>query len=182
MQDDLRYALKKLSEPIDVNMTFEEVSQVGITYVRHANLVQATPAMEHLPEFQALGDEGRRAAFSKFVKRQKERLREASDDGGSSSGRRRKEPSGRDSHRDDRDYYERDRDRDRGKSSDRYARDKDHYTSRNGSGRRGSEYERDERRRGSRHDREWDASHDSHSREKRELSYDEKADNRSEKV
>ena len=25
MQDDLRYALKKLAEPIDVNMTYEDV-------------------------------------------------------------------------------------------------------------------------------------------------------------
>ena len=55
MQDDLRYALKKLSEPIDVNMSFED----------------AVPLMESLPEFQALEDEGRRVAFLKFIKRQK---------------------------------------------------------------------------------------------------------------
>ena len=31
----------------------------------------AVPLMESLPEFQALEDEGRRAAFLKFIKRQK---------------------------------------------------------------------------------------------------------------
>ena len=55
MQDDLRYALKKLPEPIDVNMSYED----------------AVKLMEHLPEYKALEEEGRRAAFSKFIKRQK---------------------------------------------------------------------------------------------------------------
>jgi len=49
-----------------------------------------------LTEYKALeGKEARRAAFSKFVKRQKERLREkeASEDGGSTTSRKRKEPT-----------------------------------------------------------------------------------------
>ena len=71
---------------------------------------QAVPLIQSLPEYQAIDDEeGRRAAFAKFVKRQKvrvfdnlmfvclldlqERLREQSDDGGSNSGRKRKEPA-----------------------------------------------------------------------------------------
>ncbi|KAI5118008.1 hypothetical protein M0805_008107 [Coniferiporia weirii] len=93
MQDDFRYALKKLPDLIDVNMTYEE----------------AVPLMEQLPEYKALEDEARRAAFSKFIKRQKERLREReqSEDGGSTTSRKRKEPSGRDKD------TERERDRDR---------------------------------------------------------------------
>lgn len=55
MQDDLRYALKKLPDAINVDLSYEE----------------AIPLMEQLPEYQALEDEGRRAAFSKFIKRQK---------------------------------------------------------------------------------------------------------------
>ncbi|KAI0080143.1 pre-mRNA-processing protein prp40 [Panus rudis PR-1116 ss-1] len=111
LQDDLRYALKKLPEPIDLNMSYEE----------------AVPLMQDLPEYKAIEDEeSRQAAFAKFVKRQKipahisvhasqERLREkekeASEDGGSTTSRKRKEP-----HRDDherarsRDYRDRDRD------------------------------------------------------------------------
>ncbi|KAH8107472.1 hypothetical protein DFH11DRAFT_1748020 [Phellopilus nigrolimitatus] len=71
MQDDFRYALKKLSDPIDVNASYDN----------------AIPLMENLPEYKALEDEGRRAAFNKFIKRQKEswkeHLRELSEDGGS---------------------------------------------------------------------------------------------------
>ena len=55
LQDDLRYALKKLPEPIEITTTYED----------------AVPAMEGLPEYKALDDEGRRAAFAKFIKRQK---------------------------------------------------------------------------------------------------------------
>jgi len=52
----LRYALKKLPEPLDVNLSYEE----------------AVPFFEHLTEYKALEDEdARRASFSKFVKRQK---------------------------------------------------------------------------------------------------------------
>ena len=55
MQDDLRYALKKLADPIDVGMSFED----------------AIPFMENLPEYKALEDDGRRLAFDKFIRRQK---------------------------------------------------------------------------------------------------------------
>ncbi|KAH8110818.1 hypothetical protein DFH11DRAFT_1730027 [Phellopilus nigrolimitatus] len=97
MQDDFRYALKKLSDPIDVNASYDD----------------AIPLMENLPEYKALEDEGRRAAFSKFIKRQKvERLRERelSEDGGSTTSRKRKEPSGREKDGDrDREYRDYDR-------------------------------------------------------------------------
>lgn len=55
MQDDLRYALKKLPAPIDINMSYED----------------AVPLMNQLPEYKALEDEGRRLAFNKFIRRQK---------------------------------------------------------------------------------------------------------------
>jgi hypothetical protein len=57
LQDDLRYALKKLPDPLDISLSYEA----------------AVPIIEHLPEYKALDDEGRRAAFAKFVKRQKAR-------------------------------------------------------------------------------------------------------------
>ncbi|KAH9924721.1 uncharacterized protein B0H18DRAFT_1085405 [Fomitopsis serialis] len=107
LQDDLRYALKKLPEPLDINLSYDE----------------ALPSIQELPEFKALEDEdGRKAAYSKFVKRQKERLREQrereSEDGGSTASRRRKEPV-----KDSRD--ERDRDRDRERDRDHRDRDRD---------------------------------------------------------
>ncbi|KZP01446.1 hypothetical protein CALVIDRAFT_559263 [Calocera viscosa TUFC12733] len=97
MQDDLRYALKKMDPPLDLDCTYED----------------ALPLIRDLEEYKSLDDEdARRAAFMKFVKRQKEKLREASEDGGSATSRRRK-----DSHtngRTRRDYdNEQDRDRDR---------------------------------------------------------------------
>ncbi|KAF7977604.1 hypothetical protein HWV62_3214 [Athelia sp. TMB] len=111
LQDDLRYALKKMAEPLDLNLSFEE----------------AMPLIENLPEYKAVADdEGRRAAFSKFVKRQKERLREVpSEDGSATTSRKRKEPA-----RDERDKdRERDshRDRDRGKDYEKDARPSKHY-------------------------------------------------------
>ncbi|TFK51650.1 hypothetical protein OE88DRAFT_1698706 [Heliocybe sulcata] len=126
LQDDLRYALKKLSEPIDLNMSYED----------------AVPLMEHLPEYKALEDEGRRAAFTKYIKRQKERLREkeASEDGGSTTSRKRKEPSTKD-HRDDRD---KDEERDRKREREPYReREKEHdaRSSRHHSRRGYDEYE-----------------------------------------
>ncbi|KDQ61667.1 hypothetical protein JAAARDRAFT_172033 [Jaapia argillacea MUCL 33604] len=112
LQDDLRYALKKLPDQIDVNMSYED----------------AVPLIENLPEYKALEDEGRKAAFAKFIKRQKERLRdrEASEDGASTTSRRRKEPSTRE-HRDEpeRDRGEREKDRDRERERDSH-RDRDH--------------------------------------------------------
>ncbi|KAJ7158894.1 hypothetical protein C8R46DRAFT_1110690 [Mycena filopes] len=101
LQDDLRYALKKLAIPADT-VEYEA----------------AVPLMEDLPEFKALEDEeSRKAAWSKYVKRQKERMREAAEeeDGGSVGSRRRKEPA--------RDTHEHERDRERGKEYDRDGRD-----------------------------------------------------------
>jgi len=115
LQDDLRYALKKMAEPLDINLSYEE----------------AVPLMQDLSEFKALEDEeGRRAAFTKYVKRQKERLREKdreSEDGGSTTSRRRREPERSDRDR-DRDRGERDKDRDRDhrdKDRDVGSRDRD---------------------------------------------------------
>ncbi|KAF4593229.1 hypothetical protein EYR38_008943 [Pleurotus pulmonarius] len=100
LQDDLRYALKKLPGGVDVGMSYEEV----------------VPLIENLPEYKAIEDEeSRRAAFAKFVKRQKERLREASDDGASTTSRKRKEP-----------HRERERDRgERGEREGERERDRD---------------------------------------------------------
>ncbi|KAJ7509732.1 hypothetical protein B0H11DRAFT_1960858 [Mycena galericulata] len=107
LQDDLRYALKKLAIPPET-VEYEA----------------ALPLMEELPEFKALDDEeGRKAAWSKYVKRQKERMREAAEDedGGSVGSRRRKEPA-RDGHDRDRER-ERERERERGKEYERDGRD-----------------------------------------------------------
>ncbi|KIK61630.1 hypothetical protein GYMLUDRAFT_58693 [Collybiopsis luxurians FD-317 M1] len=147
LQEDLRYALRKLPEPLDINLSYEE----------------AVPLMEHLQEFQALEDEeNKRTAFTKFVKRQKERMREAalSEDGGSTSGRKRKDPpASEQSHerdRGDRDRRERerereressyrDRDRDRG-GKDYDSRNSRHHYRHDEYDRRGSrDYDRDYR-------------------------------------
>ncbi|KAI3600446.1 formin binding protein, partial [Moniliophthora roreri] len=130
LQDDLRYALRKLPEPLDINLTYEA----------------AVPLIENLSEYKAIEDEeARRSAFAKFVKRQKERLREAanSEDGGSTTSRKRKELS-----RDDRDHRDRDRDRDRERDRDR---DRDRERSYRD---RGKDYDRDSR--DSRHHHRYD--------------------------
>ncbi|KZV94551.1 hypothetical protein EXIGLDRAFT_736585 [Exidia glandulosa HHB12029] len=161
--DDLRYALKKTN--VEVTMTYEE----------------AVPMMQDLPEFKALEEheEARRAAFTKFVKRQKEKLREreGSDDGGSTTSRRRKEPvrerepeRERSRHREaesprrDR-YRDRDRERERERDRDR-DRDRDRHRERDDRKRvRGDERDRtlrrgsdafDDRRRGGKREREED--------------------------
>lgn len=55
LQDDLRYALKKLGLPAET-----------------VEYDAAVPLIEDLPEYKALEDEeGRKAAWSKYVKRQK---------------------------------------------------------------------------------------------------------------
>ncbi|KAI6114778.1 hypothetical protein EDD16DRAFT_1693491 [Pisolithus croceorrhizus] len=141
LQDDLRYAFKKLPEPIDISSSYESV----------------VPLIEHLPEYKAIEDEeGRRAAFAKYVKRQKERMREAvSEDGASTTSRKRKEPT-RDGER------ERDRDRDRDRERDRERdrdRDRDSYRDKARDHDRDRERERDRDRehrdaRSSRHHRE----------------------------
>ncbi|KAJ7625510.1 hypothetical protein FB45DRAFT_67442 [Roridomyces roridus] len=90
LQDDLRYALKKLAIPAETT-----------------EYEAAVPLIQDLPEFKALeDDEGRKTAWSKYVKRQKERMREVAedDDGGSVGSRRRKEPV--------RDTHDRERERD----------------------------------------------------------------------
>ncbi|RDB23443.1 Pre-mRNA-processing protein prp40 [Hypsizygus marmoreus] len=152
LQDDLRYALKKLPEPLDISLPYEEV----------------VPLIEHLPEYKAVEDEeGRRAAFAKYVKRQKERLREAaSEDGASTTSRKRKEPT-RDHREGDRDRErerDRDREKDRGdKDRDRDRGDKDrepHHRERERERDRPKEYEKESR--SSRHHRYDDQ--DSHGR------------------
>ncbi|TFY77162.1 hypothetical protein EWM64_g6845, partial [Hericium alpestre] len=97
MQDDLRYAMKKVTPAIEVNATYEEVP---------------VPLIESLPEYKALDDEGRRVAFAKYIRRQKERLREISEDGGSTTSRRRKEPSHREPEREREKEKEKEKDRD----------------------------------------------------------------------
>ncbi|KAG6865134.1 hypothetical protein C0991_004871 [Blastosporella zonata] len=141
LQDDLRYALKKLPDPIDITLPYEEV----------------VPLIKNLPEYIAVEDEeGRRAAFSKYVKRQKERMREAaSEDGASTTSRKRKEPprDHRDSDR-DRDRGDRERERDRGdKEKDRepHHRDRERERERTKDYDRSKDYDRDGR--GSKHHR-----------------------------
>ncbi|KAG6833234.1 hypothetical protein H0H87_009855 [Tephrocybe sp. NHM501043] len=162
LQDDLRYALKKLPEPIDISLPYEEV----------------VPLIKHLPEYLAVEDEeGRRAAFAKYVKRQKERMREAaSEDGASTTSRKRKEPP--------RDHRDGDRDRDRGdrereRERDRDRGDKDHHRDRERERTkdydRSKDYDRDVR--GSKHHRYEEHDHRSsrdYGRGDRDKDYDKK--------
>ncbi|QRV73843.1 pre-mRNA-processing protein prp40 [Ceratobasidium sp. AG-Ba] len=147
--EDLRSALKKMDPPVGLDITYE----------------QAVPLIQDLKEFRAIEDEETRAAaFAKYVRKQKEKLKELSEDGGSTTSRKRKEPShyyDRDSksarhHRDydDRrhtrdDDYERDRDRERARDRDR-ERDRDYRSSR---------YERDDRERDRERERDRDRGH-----------------------
>ncbi|KAF7316925.1 hypothetical protein HMN09_00426700 [Mycena chlorophos] len=139
LQDDLRYALKKLSIPSET-VEYEA----------------AVPLMQDLPEFKAIEDEeARKAAWSKYVKRQKERQREAAedDDAMSAGSRRRKEPN-------------RDGDRDRGKDYDRGGRGhhrRDEYSSRDHGRDHDRERRRDHRRRES-GAKDWDDRRDSRRR------------------
>ncbi|KAH6916046.1 pre-mRNA-processing protein prp40 [Coprinopsis sp. MPI-PUGE-AT-0042] len=152
LQDDLRYAMKKLSEPLDISLSYEEV----------------VPLIENLPEYKALDDdEGRRAAFTKYVKRQKEKMRETASEDGSVTSRKRKEPhrdyerdKSRDGHRErdhkDRDSY-RERDRDRyekgSRSSRHHGRYDDYDDHRSSRDHRDKDYDKDYR---SRHHRDDD--------------------------
>ncbi|KDQ19637.1 hypothetical protein BOTBODRAFT_126520 [Botryobasidium botryosum FD-172 SS1] len=116
LQDDLRYALKKIAD-IDLNATYEE----------------SLPLFQDLEEFKAIEDEeARKAAFAKFIKRQKEKLRELSEDGGSATSRRRREPA---HHPRD---YERERERDRERAPPRHHRHREYET--------GGEYEHERER------------------------------------
>ncbi|KAF7327836.1 hypothetical protein MKEN_00363400 [Mycena kentingensis (nom. inval.)] len=152
LQDDLRYALKKLSIPPET-VEYEA----------------AVPLMQELPEFKALEDEeSRKAAWNKYVKRQKERQREAAedDDAASVGSRRRKEPvrdHDRDRDRDRERDRDRDRERDRGKDYDRdgrrgYHRRDDYDHGRYGRD-RDRDRDRDDRRRRDRREstaKDWD--------------------------
>lgn len=132
-QDDLRYALKKLPEPLDPALSYEE----------------AVPLIEHLSEYKAIEDEeSRRAAFVKFMKRMKERLKETalSEDGASTSSRRRKDPSHHDDRDRDRDRRDKERDRDHDRRSSRHYRD-DHRRS-------GRDYDDEKDHKSSRDDRD----------------------------
>jgi len=73
LQDDLRYAMKKLSEPLDITLKYEDVRLTSLVMLNlFLPLFQIVPMIENLPEYKALEDEdGRRAAFAKYVKRQK---------------------------------------------------------------------------------------------------------------
>ena len=221
LQDDLRYALKKLPEPLDISLPYEEVRTTLRFFMNDLNTLQAVPLFEHLSEFKALEDEeARRAAFSKFVKRQKERLREKeiSEDGGSTTSRKRKEPTKDKEDRDSKDRGDRERERDRDRDRSRDYRDKDRerdrdrdrerdrdYDSRGGKyhrrddyddghrssrdhrdrdyGHRSSkhykDYERDERRRYSKH---WDDDRKEESGSKRDRPATEERDERNEKA
>ncbi|KAG8789631.1 hypothetical protein FRC15_006363 [Serendipita sp. 397] len=141
MQDDLRYALKRKAHKFDIDAPYEEV----------------VPIIQDLPEFKALenDDEARKIAFSKFVKRQKEKMREVHSDDGSTSSRKRKEPYGtrmrdhdrerersREKDRDDR-YSSRHRDRDYARRRDDRDRDRERDKR---SGRREDDKEKDRSR------------------------------------
>ncbi|KAH9479534.1 Pre-mRNA-processing protein prp40 [Psilocybe cubensis] len=150
LQDDLRYAMKKLPEPLDISLKYEDI----------------VPLIENLPEYKALEDEeGRRAAFAKYVKRQKERMRETgSDDGGSTTSRKRKEPlrDRDDDHRDkDRDR-EREKERERERGGDRDKRDRDSHRDREKERDRAKDYDRS---RSSRHHHRYDDYDDRRSRD-----------------
>ncbi|OCF44951.1 pre-mRNA-processing factor 40 [Kwoniella heveanensis CBS 569] len=97
--DDLRYALKKVQRHIDLEMTYEE----------------ALPHMKDLQEFKDVTEEeDRKSAFDKFIRRQKEKLREAeSSEHGSTRGQRDR------GERDDRHDRERERERERESGRDR---------------------------------------------------------------
>ncbi|KAF8623239.1 hypothetical protein AX15_006472 [Amanita polypyramis BW_CC] len=142
LQDDLRYAFKKLPEPLDITMSYEQI----VSFI------------ENLPEYKALEDEeGRRSAWGKYVKRQKEKLREAaSEDGASTTSKKRKEPARE--HRDERERdkedkgREREKDRDREREKDREHRDRDRDRERDRD--KARDYERDSR--SSRHHHRYD--------------------------
>ncbi|KAM6497038.1 hypothetical protein JOM56_007511 [Amanita muscaria] len=145
LQDDLRYAFKKLSEPLDISLSYEDI----------------VPNIEHLGEYKALEDEdGRRAAWAKYVKRQKEKMREApSEDGASTTSKKRKEPH-RDERERDRDdkgrdrEREKDREREREKDRDYRDRDRERDRERERERERPRDYERDGR--SSRHHHRYD--------------------------
>ncbi|KIY49463.1 hypothetical protein FISHEDRAFT_41666, partial [Fistulina hepatica ATCC 64428] len=150
LQDDLRYALKKLPQPLDVSLDYD----------------QALPLICDLPEFKALDDEeSRRSAFVKFVKRQKERMREtAGSEDGSTTSRRRKEPGhSKDASRDVPDRVEpkspghrKDSERDKDRRSRHRHDDYDDHYERDYDRDYRDDYRRHERRKRDREVRDWD--------------------------
>ncbi|KAF8637609.1 hypothetical protein AX17_002678 [Amanita inopinata Kibby_2008] len=146
LQDDLRYAFRKVPEPLDITLPYEEI----------------IPSIENLAEYKALEDEeGRRTAWAKYVKRQKEKMREAaSEDGASTTSKKRKEPprdhrEDRERDRDERGGREREKERDKEKEKDREHRDRDRDRERGERERdRAREHERDGR--SSRHHHRYD--------------------------
>ncbi|OJT09834.1 Pre-mRNA-processing protein prp40 [Trametes pubescens] len=121
LQDDLRYALKKVPELHDAALSFEE----------------ALPFIQELPEFKAVDDdEGRKTAFAKFVKRQKAGLRQRACMKRKEPVKEREPERERERERErDRDHRDRDRDRDvdrdrhhdRDGKSERRERDRDSH-------------------------------------------------------
>ncbi|KAG9077640.1 hypothetical protein FRC06_008795 [Ceratobasidium sp. 370] len=147
--EDLRSALKKMDPPVGLDITYE----------------QAIPLIQDLKEFRAIEDEETRvAAFAKYVRKQKEKLKELSEDGGSTTSRKRKEPShhsyDRDSksarHHRDHDDRRHGREEDRARDRDRDYRDRDYRSSR---------YERDDRDRDRERDRDRGHRADRHRRD-----------------
>ncbi|ORY29117.1 hypothetical protein BCR39DRAFT_532681 [Naematelia encephala] len=142
--DDLRYALKKVQRHIDLDMTYDE----------------AVPHMQDLPEFKDITDEeDRKSAFDKFIKRQKEKLREVeSSDVGSARSDRGK------SHRDERrDSTRHDRDKERDRDHGRSERERDPKVDRERDREKGRDRDRD-RDHGK---REKDRDHDRSERRRR---------------
>ncbi|KAM0787405.1 hypothetical protein ACM66B_003489 [Microbotryomycetes sp. NB124-2] len=153
--DDLRYAYKKLDPPVDLESSYED----------NLNRIKETT------EFQALeGDEdSRRLAFDKFVRRQKEKLREREEE----DRRYRERDDGRDRHRSDRDRerHRSDRDRDRDSRHGRDDRDKDRSRRGSDASARADDRHRSSRRRDSSAHRASSEAIDD-SRSKREASRD----------
>lgn len=69
--DDLRYAMKKVSRHLETDMTYEEVCWLSI-FRMCAESLQAVPHIQDLSEFKDIPDEeDRRAAFDRYVRKQK---------------------------------------------------------------------------------------------------------------
>lgn len=149
--EDLRYAMKKAEPAIDLDGTYED----------------AIPSMSKIKEFDMLDDEGRKETFEKFIRRQKEKLREAEE---GSSGRRPSEQR-RESGKEQRERStsprasegRQRRDRERGSEPDR-EREREHATSREQSRDR---YRDDRDRNRDRVDRERERERDREGREER---------------
>lgn len=69
--------MKKLDKPVDLDSSYDDVCLDFIIHFFNLFTVvfQTVPLIEHLTEFKALDDDGRRAAFAKFIRRQKVNMR-----------------------------------------------------------------------------------------------------------